>query len=195
MLLKSIACRLEHEDFFNALIETYIADMSTTDTELTTITFPQFTPAGSLNHFIKLDLSLRNVIFVGDNKMLASNRGKIGSGGKARAHLLAPLPVHLFDCTSLHEPATILDNIEWRCETLHNTVLMLCVVLNHPAKFVDTALPFTQIFVPLTMHFSYLGLASSQTSPVAERVLDRRRMSRRMSRQPTHTTQWLATQF
>eukprot|EP01050_Picozoa_sp_SAG11_P024960 SAG11_NODE_5477_length_1550_cov_1.338387_1_plen_27_part_10 len=27
MLLKSIACRLEHEDFFNALIETYIADM------------------------------------------------------------------------------------------------------------------------------------------------------------------------
>ena len=117
---------LDNENFFNALIEKEISELSLSGPDsLLTVWFPQYRTAGGQPHFIRLRASLRDPLLVADNKMLNHLQGRISTGGHARTNLLMPIPSQLFDCVSLYEPATLVDNIDLRVLTLHNAILLM----------------------------------------------------------------------
>ena len=66
--------------------------------------------------------------------MFCASRGKLGGNAPVRSHLLQPLPMQLSDCVSLYKPATVVDNLELRLETLHMAAATLSWLQNTPAE-------------------------------------------------------------
>eukprot|EP01052_Picozoa_sp_SAG31_P044269 SAG31_NODE_7655_length_1626_cov_2.231827_1_plen_523_part_01 len=127
---------LDNESFFTQLIEAAMLDPSYTSSELRTIKLGRYKTTQSNTthgcHYLKIRLSLQDVIFIADNKMYCHTRGKLGGNCQVRSHLLQPLPMRLGDCASLYEHATVMDNIELRLETLHMAAMDLAWTLNEP---------------------------------------------------------------
>ena len=123
---------LEHEDWFNQLLET--ATMHQKKKELMTITFPQYKSSSGFCHHLKIKLDLDELILIMDNKMFGTVHGKVQGSGRCRLHMVEPVPIQLSDCVGLHRPTDLVKNLEWRVETLHIALVCATLFLNCPSK-------------------------------------------------------------
>lgn len=124
---------LEHEDYFNQLLELEVAKSCVSGPEpLTRIVLPPEYSTEGANHYLEIKMTFRRLLFIADNKAYAAFRGKVAGSGICRLHLLQPLPISLSDCVGLYRPATVVDNLIYRVETLHMAMLSACLFLHKP---------------------------------------------------------------